>query len=209
MTPDMALNSREWFWLPVAVVALSGALQLGMPVTSEWLRLEPGMVSEGQIWRLLSGHLVHLSWGHFLMNALALLAICGLFSSWMIPRTFLWWMAASACSTGLGLLWLEPQLGWYVGLSGVLHGLLIAGSIHEAVEARSAGERAMGIALLVAIISKLAWEQAYGPLPGSEAAAGGRVIVDAHLYGALGGGVAFAGDIFAASWRGSVRATRR
>jgi len=41
--------------------------------------------------------------------------------------------------------------------------------------------------LLVFIIGKLAWEQRYGPLPGSASLAGGSVLVDAHLYGAIAG----------------------
>jgi hypothetical protein len=37
------------------------------------------------------------------------------------------------------------------------------------------------------LLGKLAWEQFSGPLPGSEGTAGGPVIVDSHLFGALGG----------------------
>ena len=37
------------------------------------------------------------------------------------------------------------------------------------------------------VAGKLAWEQFAGPLPGSESGSGGPVIVDAHLYGAVGG----------------------
>jgi membrane associated rhomboid family serine protease len=37
------------------------------------------------------------------------------------------------------------------------------------------------------VCGKLLWEQAVGPLPGSAEVAGGKVIVDAHLYGAIGG----------------------
>jgi hypothetical protein len=43
-----------------------------------------------------------------------------------------------------------------------------------------------GLALLAA---KLAWEQGVGAVPGSSGFIGGHTIVDAHLYGALGGGL--------------------
>ena len=33
------------------------------------------------------------------------------------------------------------------------------------------------------------WEQVYGPAPGSEEMAGGNVIVNAHMYGAIAGGL--------------------
>ncbi len=41
--------------------------------------------------------------------------------------------------------------------------------------------------LLVAIMLKLTWELFMGPIPGSESTAGGPVIVQAHLYGSMGG----------------------
>ena len=41
--------------------------------------------------------------------------------------------------------------------------------------------------LLIVVIIKLGWEQIYGAVPGSEAAAGGAVIVNSHLYGAIAG----------------------
>jgi len=43
--------------------------------------------------------------------------------------------------------------------------------------------------LLALIIGKLAWEQVAGALPGSESVAGGNVVVNAHLYGAIGGAI--------------------
>ena len=43
------------------------------------------------------------------------------------------------------------------------------------------------IILAAFVIAKIAWEQFAGPMPGSEATTGGKVIVEAHLYGAFGG----------------------
>ncbi len=34
---------------------------------------------------------------------------------------------------------------------------------------------------------KLVWEGVMGPMPGSESTAGGPVVVQAHLYGSVGG----------------------
>ena len=76
----------------------------------------------------------------------------------------------------------NPELEWYVGLSGVLHGLLVAG-----IMANLAVGHRLEIVLLLAVCGKIAWEQLYGPLPGSTEFAGGAVVVDAHFYGLLGG----------------------
>jgi hypothetical protein len=41
--------------------------------------------------------------------------------------------------------------------------------------------------LVTVLIGKLLWEFFNGPLPGSEDMAGGRVLTEAHLLGAVGG----------------------
>jgi membrane associated rhomboid family serine protease len=64
----------------------------------------------------------------------------------------------------------------------VLHGLLVAGLFAGAMQ-----RDREAVVLSILVIAKLVWEQAVGPLPGSESTAGGAVIVDAHLYGAVGG----------------------
>lgn len=193
---------RRW-WLPVFILTLSGLFQFAIPVTSTWLRFQPDAISSGELWRLLSGHLVHLSWGHFLMNGIAFLAICGLYKPWLTPGMLSWWMLVSALTVDFGLRWFDPQLDWYVGLSGVLHGLLVAGSLHQILR-----REPVGFVVLAAVVLKLAWEQAYGPMPGSEATAGGRVIVNAHVYGAIGGCVATAGEQLRSYWRSRLGPSR-
>jgi hypothetical protein len=75
-----------------------------------------------------------------------------------------------------------PAVHWYVGLSGVLHGLFVAG----ALASLAAGYRAE-LLLLGLLVVKLAWEQVHGALPGSEGFAGGTVLVESHLFGAIAG----------------------
>ena len=64
----------------------------------------------------------------------------------------------------------------------MLHALFVLGCIFDIKR----GNKSTW-ALLIVITSKLLWEQLYGPMPGSEETAGGKVIVDAHLYGAFMG----------------------
>ena len=47
-----------------------------------------------------------------------------------------------------------------------------------------------GIGLLVGVAAKLLWEQTMGAMPFSEGVVGAGVVVDAHLWGAIGGLVA-------------------
>ncbi|MEM9058730.1 MAG: rhombosortase, partial [Pseudomonadota bacterium] len=92
---------------------------------------------------------------------------------------------------------LEPALGWYVGLSGLLHGWFVAGAVVLTTDAIP-GERRFAALLLALAIAKVAYEQWLGPLPMTAESAGGPVVVDAHLYGAIGGAFAAAGVII---WR--------
>lgn len=143
-------------------------------------RYERQAVLDGELWRILSAHLAHLGWWHLIMNLAGLSLIWLLCGKAMTER--LWWLMLVICSLGVstGLLLFNPELQWYVGLSGILHGLLMAGAISGLLK------RCEGSLLLLAlVVVKLGWEQWQGPLPGSEAGAGGPVIVDAHLYGAI------------------------
>ena len=69
-------------------------------------------------------------------------------------------------------------------MSGLLNGLLAAGLLPRLRLGKINVETGVLALLLVA---KISWEQFGGALPGSESTSGGPVIVDAHLYGALGG----------------------
>ncbi len=176
---------RHWlhrFQIPLILSALIIGLGLFGDTAQQALRYDRGAIQDGQWWRLLSAHLVHLGPSHLLMNLAGLWLVWLLVGPALSARNWLILLLADALTTGMALLILNPQLGWYVGLSGVLHGLLVAGAIADI----RGGQRGAWL-LLGAVAFKLGWEQMAGPLPGSEASAGGTVIVDAHLYGALGG----------------------
>lgn len=147
----------------------------------EWLRYERALLP-AEPWRLLTAHLVHLGWSHLILNLAGLALIWALVGEHLDPRRWLLVFAISAFAVSGGLWLFDPALRWYVGLSGVLHGLLVAGAV------AGIGRRSREMLVLLGLVSvKLAWEQWSGPLPGSEASAGGPVVVDAHLFGALAG----------------------
>jgi rhomboid family GlyGly-CTERM serine protease len=144
------------------------------------LRYEREAVLQGEYWRLLTGHLVHGTWLHLLLNGAGLGLIAALFPQDYSLRGWLSIAAFSVVAIDIGFVLCEPQLHWYVGLSGVLHGALAAGAIawwrHES--------RPLALVLSLIFVAKLAWEQAHGALPLSGDL---PVVVDAHLYGAVGG----------------------
>jgi rhomboid family GlyGly-CTERM serine protease len=155
---------------------------LGSP-TGLALRYEREAILGGEYWRLLSGHFVHGSKQHLLLNLAGLALIATLFPRDYTAKQWLFVLGLSLLSIDAGFVFYEPQLQWYVGFSGVLHGALAAGAI--AWWCREA--RVWALALTALLIGKLGWEQWQGALPLS---GGLPVVVDAHLYGAIGGVIA-------------------
>ena len=164
----------------VSVIVIG--LQFGGEPVREALAYTRVDLAAGELWRLLSNHFVHLSWTHMWLNLAGLALV-----TWLVGRVFDWlrWLivgAVTIATIDAGFWFLYPDLDWYVGLSGLLNGLLVAGLY---VGIRERDKEAIVLALFV--LAKLTWEQLSGPLPGSEATSGGTVIVDAHLYGTVGG----------------------
>ncbi|MBV8341517.1 MAG: rhombosortase [Gammaproteobacteria bacterium] len=142
------------------------------------LRYERGGLAQGQWWRLVSMHVIHLGPRHALANALALALLWALFARDYSPRAWTLILVTAAAAVDAGLWFLASTVTWYAGSSGVLHGVLAAGAVAHVRR----GERD-GWPLLVLLAAKLAYEQGVGGLPFS----GTVVVVDAHLYGVVGG----------------------
>jgi rhomboid family GlyGly-CTERM serine protease len=170
---------------PISIAMLCVLLATGGDRLRDLARYDRAALAAGEIWRLVGAHLLHLNWPHMWMNVIALLLLTALFEDVLETRDWLMGAAIAGLAIDAGLYWFAPEVGWYVGLSGVLHGLLALGGIRLAL-----ARAPTGYLLLLGLMVKLLWEQLYGPVPLSVATANGPVIVDAHLYGALGGSLA-------------------
>lgn len=169
-------------WAVPTLIAVCLLLAAGGEDARELGRYERAALEGGEYWRLVSGHLVHLGVGHLWPNVAALAIVGLLFED--VFRNADWWRvsAASAAAIDLGLYGLQPTVLWYVGLSGVLHGIVAAGALALVVR-----RQPVGIVLALGLTAKLVFEQVEGPLPFTADSVGGPVVVAAHLYGALGG----------------------
>lgn len=178
--PPIGTGRFGWVELVVAVTTL-GALQLGFQYADAPLRFERSAIADGELWRLITGHWVHLGWSHFLLNVVTLGILWGFARDLVRP---FWWVLlwGGLCVSGGLWVW-TPGLDGYVGLSGALHTLFVVGGL----QLLARGEYRLGVVLGLAIAFKLGHEQMHGALPSSEYLSGGPVIVDAHLYGAIGG----------------------
>ena len=165
----------------LALVAACAALLL-LALTGEpgrlLLRYDRAALAGGQAWRLLTAHLVHLDLRHTLLNGCGLALMWALFARDYTARQWLLVVLGAVLAIDAGLWLCGSTVQWYVGSSGALHGVMAAGAL-----AHLRRREADGWVLAGFLAAKLVWEQWVGPLP----LAGGVVVVDAHLYGVIGG----------------------
>lgn len=140
----------------------------------------------GEYGRLVTGHLYHHDVAHLTWNLAGLALVAWLFVRDYTTGQWCAILAVSTVAVDLGFLVLQPRLEWYVGFSGVLHGLMAAGLVRWWWRYRDP------VTLLVsaAFVLKLGWEHLYGALPFTAATLTIPVIHAAHTYGAVGGVVA-------------------
>jgi len=189
--------------VPLVIGLCCFVLALGGAAARDWGSYDRAAIENGQVWRLITAHLVHLGWAHLWPNLLALLLIYGLLEEFLNPLEWLGASLVTGFAISVGLYLLHPDTEWYVGLSGVLHGLVACGVVMM-IQARALG---LGIGLGAGLALKLLWEVVYGPVPLTAASVGGAVVVPAHLYGAISG--ALAGVAFVAIRRGAALRTAR
>jgi rhomboid family GlyGly-CTERM serine protease len=144
------------------------------------LRYDRAGLAAGQLWRLLTAHVVHLDLEHAALNSLGLVLMWALFARDYKPGQWALILLCSIAAIDAGLWLRDSTVAWYVGSSGALHGVMTAGTL-----AHLRRRDLDGWILAAFIVGKLSFEQLSGALPFAESGAG--VVVDAHLYGSLGG----------------------
>lgn len=153
------------------------------------LSLYPDKVSSGEIWRLLTANLVHFGWAHTLMNVAALV-LCTLtfftdVSLKKFPLLLLW----CGASVGVGIYLFNPEYSPYAGLSGAIHGLIVAGLLQTRVYPVW-----IRVVALVLVTAKLVQENSAGyEATDLQQLIPAAVAVESHLYGAIAG-VLFVGS---------------
>lgn len=183
--PSGWLQGAAFWQVALLIIVLCAVVAVFGDEGREALKYDRLAIQDGEFWRLLTGHFTHLNTSHLLLN------LAGLVLTWLLVGrnysssqwTFVLLVSITAISSGFWFL--DKHILWYVGLSGVLHGLMIAGAVQgiKSLPVES-------IVISVFVIGKLVYEQLAGPLPGSESVSGGEVVVNAHLYGAIGGAIA-------------------
>lgn len=167
---------------PLIVAALVVFAFAAEPFSGQWLAYDRYAIEGMETWRILTGNLVHTNGFHVLLN------LAGLVLLWLLHgehyrisrflKVFIW----CCFGTSAGIYLLSPDLIWYAGLSGALHGVFTWGACMDVRK----GLRS-GWLLLAGVGVKLGYEQYTGSSDGVADLINATVAVDAHLYGAFSG----------------------
>jgi len=171
-------------FLTVAMaVALMALLQMLPPAWHGVLRYERGAVLDGELWRLLTGHLIHLGLAHWALNA-AGLVLCALLADRVDAPILQGWLLLRLVALGVGvslmLLAFAPEVSHYVGLSGVLYGLFVL-----VLWPQARRRELIGLLALFMLIGWMLWQMLNGPAHSEMELIGGRIVAQAHLFGVL------------------------
>jgi len=164
------------------LAALLAAAFLWPASALEWSREGiPG----GEYWRLLTGHWTHLGLNHLLLNLAGLLVTGLLFTRHPPLPSWISYLILSPLAISSGLFLAAPEVDWYRGFSGCLHGLLVFTALFNIKT-----DTRWSITILAFILLKMAAEVILYPAVGENPLIGGHVIVQSHWLGALTGLIA-------------------
>jgi len=165
----------------LSVVAFTSEYLLGELVTNA-LVYQRQLIANGEIWRLITGHILHTNGYHLLLNLAALFMLWALHKRFYSIKSYTALFLFCSTATSIGLYYFDPTLIQYVGLSGVLHGVFVFGALMD-INAKDK----TGYFLFIGVWLKIAHEQFYGASNDVSNLIEASVAVNAHLWGALGG----------------------
>lgn len=166
--------------LIVGIIAL--VLYLFEPASNALLAYDRYALQGWETWRVITGNLVHTNGYHLLLNLAGLTLLWLLFaehfSIFLFLKIFIW----CCLGTSLGIYWYSPDLIWYAGLSGALHGVFAWGACRDITK-----NIFSGWLLLLGVLVKVIYEQIAGSATSMAELIDANVAVDAHLYGTVSG----------------------
>jgi len=140
------------------------------------------LISQGEYWRLFTGHLLHTNGYHLLLNLAAIILLWALHGQFYHYINYSLLFICSALITSFGLYTFSPELQQYVGLSGALHGIFVWGAMMDIRH-----KEKTGYLLFIGVWLKIANEQYIGASENVAQLIEASVAIDAHLWGAIGG----------------------
>lgn len=146
---------------PVAthLVAAAALAVFMSPAATQWLVYDRDRVLAGQVWRLLTGHIVHLSASHLFYNLLVFV-VAGIWIERRHRLAYLLLISLTVVTSSLYFLIVMPQMARYGGLSGVVSAMIVYVSLQEI--GKGGIPRVIWMTVLALFLAKSGYEILYG-----------------------------------------------
>jgi rhomboid family GlyGly-CTERM serine protease len=167
---------------PLLIVLVSIILAITEPMSSNLLAYERTQLDNFQWWRFITGHFLHTNITHLLLNTVGLALLWALHGHYYQTLGYVMQFLTLCLGTAIGLYIFAPQMQWYVGLSGVLHGLFVIGAYYDIQN-----KFKTGWLMLMGVWLKVIHEQIFGASAAVASLIDANVAVDAHLFGTITG----------------------
>jgi rhomboid family GlyGly-CTERM serine protease len=182
---------RSFPWLTFVVAAIAVAAQTD-EVVSRYLAYDRMAIRAGEIWRILTGHLVHWSGNHLFWDVVMFITLGAIVES-RHRNSFIVTLMGSAAAISAVLWFCHPTIGQYRGLSGLDSALFTQALVSLASDARRAGH-AMICRLMFLFVLGFAAKIAYELVTGDtlfvdSSLAGFSALPSVHMIGGLIGGL--------------------
>ena len=173
---------KKYSIAPLLIIIVSILMALTEPMSSDLFAYDRNQINDFQWWRLITGHFLHTNTTHLLLNSVGLILLWALHGHYYKTHQYLLQFFALCLGTSIGLYFFAEQMQWYVGLSGVLHGLFIIGAYFDIRQ-----KLKTGWLMLIGVWSKVVHEQIYGASEGVAELIAANVAIDSHLFGTICG----------------------
>jgi rhomboid family GlyGly-CTERM serine protease len=168
--------------IPLLIVIVSIVLALTEPMSSNFFAYDRDQLNHFQWWRLITGHLLHTNTSHLLLNLTGLTLLWALHGYYYKMHRYLIQFLVLCLGTSLGMYYFAQQMQWYVGLSGVIHGLFVIGAYFDIRQ-----KLKTGWIMFIIVWVKVIYEQVFGASADVAKLIEANVAVDAHLFGTISG----------------------
>jgi rhomboid family GlyGly-CTERM serine protease len=173
-----------WTLLIAALAVALTAAAFASPAVADAL-IADGRIAHGQLWRAVTGPLVHATAGH-LVRDLALVALAGIAYEGPLHSRRALLFAGGLVLPAVAVL-AAGEAAWYCGLSGLSHALLAAALAYELVCRRGAARAIVGVLCVVCALKPIFELATGGPAFAMSLGPGVVQVPLAHAVGALVG----------------------
>jgi len=166
----------------ILIIFITVLVYLFEPQASLLLAYYHTGLADFELWRSITGSFCHTNFNHLIMNIFGLIVTLLLFID-TFKKIRIWPLFIfNSLFISLALFLFDPAIIWYVGLSGVLHGLFSYGVVSDLKN-----RDIWGYLLGTGFIIKIAYEQFFGASDSTIALIEANVAINAHLFGAIAG----------------------